>query len=278
MRRGSDRPQLQPAGLECRWARRCAVKLRLNKRTALIATVVVALVAAGVLAASARSLYEVEAKGRNLLPYDAGRVYKVRVFDSFTMYADGESKIEADTIEGILLVSTATAALIAFLLLRAWGASRRQLRFYLITFLGIGYLALDELFSIHETIGHNMRFLGDLPGVERPDDVIFASYGIPALAFLLYFRDVFLGSRRGMILIGLGVALFGLSAVSDIAAAPFEEAFSLEEGSFEEAVELLGVISLTAGFATLIGEHLSQGLGLPRRPAEPGPSGGEGRP
>jgi hypothetical protein len=243
------------------------MKLRLNRRTALIAIAVVALVAAGVLAASARSLYEVEDKGRNLLPYDAGRVYKVRVFDSFTMYADGESKVEADTIEGILLVATATAALIAFLLLRAAGGDRQRLRFYLLAFLGIGFLALDELFSIHETIGHNMRFLRDLPGVERPDDVIFASYGIPALAFLIYFRDVFLASRRATILIGLGVALFGLSAVSDIAAAPFEEAFSLEEGSFEEAVELLGVISIAAGFGALISEHLSQSLRLPWRPA-----------
>lgn len=245
------------------------MKRRLNKRTALLAIVIVALVAAGVLAASARSLYEVEAKGRNLLPYDAGRVYKVRVFDSFTMYADGESKIEADTIEGILLVSTSTAALIAFLLLRAAGGPLQRLRFYLLIFLGMGFLALDELFSIHETLGHNLRFLKDLPGVERPDDVIFASYGIPALAFLIYFRDVFLASRRGTVLIGLGVALFGLSAVSDVAAAPFEEAFSLEEGSFEEAVELLGVVSLTAGFAILIAEHLAETLGLPRRASAP---------
>jgi hypothetical protein len=254
------------------------MKPTLNKRTALIATAVVALVAAGLLVASVRSLYEVEDKGRDLLPYKAGKVYKIRVLDSFTMYADGESKLEVDTIEGILLVSIATAALIAFLLLRAAAADPKRRRFYLVVFIGIGFLALDELFSIHETIGHNLRFLADLPGVERPDDVVFASYGIPAVAFLIYFRDVLLSSRRGVILIGLGVALFGLSAVSDIAAAPFEDAFSLEEGSFEEAVELLGVISLTAGFATLIVEHLSQSLMLSSRtagsaPGEPDASG-----
>jgi hypothetical protein len=36
------------------------------------------------------------------------------------------------------------------------------------------WLGLDEGLALHETIGHDLGFLADLPWVRAPDDVIFA--------------------------------------------------------------------------------------------------------
>ena len=83
--------------------------------------------------------------------------------------------------------------------------------------LGLAFLALDEMLALHETIGYNLDFLADLPGVNSPEDVVFALYAVPAVAFFVVYRDLLAVSRWGIRLVALGVALFGVAAVLDVA-------------------------------------------------------------
>jgi hypothetical protein len=212
----------------------------------------------------APSAYEVVETGRNLRPYDSGEVYKIRLADQLTVYAAGETKPNTDSISGSALVALATAALMTSLLLGAIGGLRRLRAFYAIAAAGFAFLAFDEFFAVHETIGHNLVFLADLPGVERPDDLIIALYLIPAAAFLFYFRDVLTASRRavGLFVAAIGAFLFvGLSDLAGVAA--------------DEPFEILSAACIAAGFVSLIVVHLTTALAArehePTRQREPTP-------
>lgn len=202
----------------------------------------------GLLLWSASSLYEVVDEGHDLRPYDAGKVYELRVADSITIYADEESKQNADVITAAAMVVLATAAGMTALLLRAAGASERLRLFYALAALGLGWLAFDELMAVHETVGHNLPFLADVPGVERPDDLLFALYSIPAIVFVVVFRDVILRAG-GWFAAGIGLVL--AAGVADVAAL-----------GIDEVLELLVVVCLLVGFITLIVTDLAQGLRL----------------
>ena len=135
-----------------------------------IAAAAVILVLLAVLVALAPSVYEVQAKGKGppLVPYEGtGLIYKVKVLDTFTIYADEESRPIPDKLSSAGLVAAATVALMTWLLLHAAGADARRRRFYGYATIGLAYLAADELLAFHETIGHNLQFLTDVPGVER---------------------------------------------------------------------------------------------------------------
>ena len=95
-------------------------------------------------------------------------------------------------------------ALMTALLLGAVGSRARLRRFFGFAAGGLAFLAADELFAIHETVGHNLRFLADLPGVERPDDVVFLSYGLAVLVFAWLFRDILLQNVAAVRLFGVG--------------------------------------------------------------------------
>jgi hypothetical protein len=213
----------------------------------------VAAVVVGLLIAVAPSLYEVVDEGRDLRPYDAGEVYEIRIADSVTLYAAEESRPEMDRISGSALVALATAAFIAYLLLTAAQATRRLRLFYALSAAGLAFLALDETFGIHETLGHNLIFLADVPGVERPDDLIIALYLIPAIAFLVYFRDLFVDSRWAVRFFALAIATFALAEFSDLAGLPTDE-----------PLEMLSAAAVVGGFAALLVAHLSRALDLPR--------------
>ena len=92
---------------------------------------------------------------------------------------------------------------------------------------GLGYLAIDEQFALHETLGHNVGFLADLPGVKRPDDVILAFYAIPSALFIYAFWPQLRRSTRAVLLLVAGLALFAVSALWDLARLPAEEVFEL---------------------------------------------------
>ena len=119
--------------------------------------------------------------------------------------------------------------------------------FFLLLGAGLAFLALDELFALHETIGYNLDFLADLPGVKSPEDVVFAAYALPALGFFLYYRDIFAASHLGFLLVGLGVGLFGLAAALDVADALLDEQW----------VEPPGSLLLVTGFALVAARQLS---------------------
>jgi len=195
------------------------------------------------------SLYEVVDTGRDLRPYESGVIYKIRVADSVTVYAAAESKPDMDAISGSVLVALATAALFAALLLAALGAERRLRLFYGLASAGFAFLAVDEFFAIHETVGHNLIFLANVPGIERPDDLIIAAYLVPAAAFLYYFRDIMASSRRAIAFFAAAVSLFVLAGACDLAGL-----------ILDEPLEVLSAACITAGFATLIAAHVTAAI------------------
>jgi uncharacterized membrane protein len=210
---------------------------------AFAAAVAVALVALVLLAPS---LYDVVDKGKGppIVPYEhSGVVYKVRVLDAFTLYADEESRPSADKLSSVGLVAAAAMALMTLLLLNAAGSKRRLRRFYALATAGLAYLALDELMAVHETLGHNLQFLANLPGVERPDDLVFLSYGIPLAIFAWSFRDVLFANRRAVQLFAIGTVFYAVAAAADLAGV------ALDEPSEVAAAACLGagLVLLTAG-------------------------------
>jgi hypothetical protein len=227
--------------------------MRLSKR-ALVALSILGLVLVG-LVLMAPSLYEVQDRGRDVVPYpNTGDVYKIRVLDSVTLYADGESRPIPDKLSSAGLIAAATMSLMAALLLGAAGAGRRKRRFYAFATAGLGLLAVDELFALHETIGHNLGFLAELPGVDRPDDVVFALLGVAALVFVWSFRDVLLSRRRPTQLFGLGALFFGLAAFGDVSSLSIEEPAEVVAAG----CILAGLVILTAGIL-----KVELGLGVP---------------
>lgn len=215
------------------------------KTRALIAIAAVVAVA-GVGMLLAPSLYEVVNEGDDIRPYDSGVVYEIRVADSVTIYAAEESRPNMDSISGSVLVALAVASLITSLVLRAAGKDLRLRHFYALASLGFALLAIDELFAIHETIGHNLPVLTDLPGVERPDDVLFSLLLIPALVFVYGYRDILFGTRRLRWLFAGAFAAFVLAASSDTIGIAADEPLEVVSGAF-----ILG------GFASLIAGHLA---------------------
>src|SRR5688500_13405621 len=115
---------------------------------------VVLAVAAG--AGALASTYDV--RGEADVPYDAGTVKEVRVLDAMTVYVDGEPKPGLSVVGGIALIVLATAAFMTAVALWMASAARRLRAFYLLIAAGLGFAGLDELFAIHETIGHNLQF------------------------------------------------------------------------------------------------------------------------
>lgn len=208
-----------------------------------------AIVALGLLMFLAPSAYEVVDKGKDVRPYESGTVYEIRVADAVTVYAAEESQPDMDHISGSALVALATASLMVALLLGAKNGPRRVRGFYLLATAGLGFLAFDELFAVHETVGHNLLFLSDVPGIERPDDLIISLYIIPALAFLYYFRDVLASSSRAVKFFAAAIGGFVLSGLSDIAGM-----------SVDEPLEVVTAALIVGGFISLIATHLA-GLG-----------------
>ena len=111
------------------------------------------------LALLAAAQAEVVAEGR-FDPNTETIIRKVEVF-GVTVYQSTSGFLEPDVITGALLVGLSAIGLVVTILLDSDDDSLDRLRwFFLLTWLGAGYLAADELFAIHETIGHNLQFLG----------------------------------------------------------------------------------------------------------------------
>ena len=212
-----------------------------------IAGIAVVAVIALVLAAARGPALEV--RGDAAVPYDAGTVKEVRVLDSATVYVDGEPKPGPSVIGGIALIVLATAAFMTAAALAIAHARRRLVTFYLMVSAGLGFAGLDELFAIHESVGHNLQFLADVPGVSRPDDLVIALYLVPTLLFAFLYRDLFLNDRRAATALAAGVAIFALSTVADLAGL-----------RAEEYLELVSGLCIGSGIALLIFVHLRRNL------------------
>ena len=133
-----------------------------------------------------RASTEIVDAGR-LLPDVDQRVYELRVLGAFTAHVAPQTRgagfveVQAmDLFTGLVLVWVAGAAFLAAATLEAAGRERnaRPWRLHLLLAGGATWLALDELLSLHESIGFN------LPSLDRPVEV-HASTG-PLVLYLAW--------------------------------------------------------------------------------------------
>ena len=177
--------------------------------------------------------------------YPAGEVKEMRVLGLLDVYVDGEPRPGFSVLGSIALFILATASLMTMAALRLAGARGRLGWFWLIAAAGLAIAAADELLAIHESVGHNLPFLADLPGVKRPDDLLLALYLPAALAFGWWFRDVLRLHRPTLAFLAAGVGLFAVSVAGDLLSLRAEEWF-----------ELLAGLSVAAGLVALMRAHL----------------------
>jgi hypothetical protein len=115
------------------------------------------------------------ARGGDLLPYESAEVVQYEVLGGLTVYVESEPAGGWDLLSAGLFALLALASGMGWWRLRSGSdgspsvAAARVLRGFALV---AAALALDEALAFHETVGHNVRFLTALPGVERPDDAI----------------------------------------------------------------------------------------------------------
>jgi len=207
---------------------------RPSKRVAAAAAILVGL---ALLAAIAYVTADVVAEGR-LLPYTPAEAERLRIFGLFEITIQHEPPSIVDSLGSATFVAVAAVAIVALLVIWNSGADRRLMWFYGVLAAGMGYLGLDEIVGFHEAIGANLRFLGDLPGVNSPEDVVIALYAIPTAIFAFAFWGKLAASRVGFRLIALGAFLYLLAAVLDVVDTLMDE----------QLVELSSAVVLLAGF------------------------------
>lgn len=194
----------------------------------LLGLVAAGVVGLGLLVLAYRFLtdYEVLEKGR-LFSYTTAKIYKVRFGGGLTLYVAPELPPwhYRDLLNAYVLTGVAFVSLTFAVLLRTSGrpVGNASVTLFLVTFVGISYLVADELLGLHESLGHNMRFFLELPGIERPDDALTVLMLIPAGAFLVYFRSTILACRRAVIAFAAAALGFVAAAVADVLALPIEE-------------------------------------------------------
>ena len=189
------------------------------------------------LALLAAAQADVVAEGR----FDPNTDTIIRKVDLFglTIYQSTSGFLEPDVITGAFLVGLSAIGLVLTVLLDSGEASLDRLRwFFLLTWLGAGYLAADELFAIHETVGHNVQFLGGLPG--HPDDLVLALYAVPTALFVYVFHDLIAASRLSLWLFAGGVGAYVLAVLVDVA-----------EIEVDEQLEVVGALLVTVAFVVI---------------------------
>jgi hypothetical protein len=139
----------------------------------------------------------------------------------------GNPAVGVLTYAGVLVAwgAAAGSALVASLLARARGW--REVSALLTGALGLGYLALDDLFQVHEELVP--RLLG------IPQEVVLVAYAGLAAAFVWWFRHVW--ARHEWPLLALAMLLLGASVGLDQSGD-----YVLDEISFygEESLKLFG--------------------------------------
>jgi len=208
-------------------------------------------------ALAALATAEVVAKGK-LVPSGGEGVRRVRVWDSIEFYISSETaRPSVDVVTTMALTVLASAIGFACLVLVVGGIRTRLTLCFALLSAGAAYLAADELLAIHESVGHNLQLMRDLPGVERPDDVVFAAYALPAGALAWCFRDVLTSVRSASLLFAAGAAVALLTALLDLLSVPT----LVEEGS-----EVLAALLFAGGFIWLAAVRVAKALVTPDRP------------
>jgi hypothetical protein len=200
--------------------------VRLRRRNVLWFCLGGALLAGTALAIAAAKTYDILYERR----LHDEQVLRVLLFGELEFYVSAEARDPAlvDMLNGDLLLVASSICLVCIIFIRfaAVGLMRRA-QLFLAGWLGTAYLALDEHFAVHESIGHNLGFLTSLPGIEHPDDFIVAAYAIPVGIFAFYFRREILAPRWSGVLFAVAFVVSGQAVLSDVLGLGAEEALEL---------------------------------------------------
>jgi hypothetical protein len=159
-----------------------------------------------------------------ILPYTDHNVYEVSIAGLVNFYVQPELRLSDDIITSVIFLGACFISLtFAAILISHGKSSRHVISFLLLLSAGMFYLAADESFGIHESLGHNMQFLAKIPGMTHPDDFIIVMYGLIFLIFLYYYRSVFINKRRPLLYYAAALLLVALAAISDAIEFPLEE-------------------------------------------------------
>jgi hypothetical protein len=218
----------------------------------------VVLAGAGVAAAALLSFV---ARNYEVVQRDlAVKTVRIDVLGLFSFDASPEVRPTIDVFTSIVLLTVASMACSLLLLLQR--ANRRPSahvrRFYALLAVGAAYLGLDELVGIHEIIGQNVGGAFDVFGAHAADDVVYASYAIPAVAFVVAFRDVVSASRLAAPTLGLAGILFAASALLDGTDA---------STVLEDVCEIAAAVLVLAASAKIVTDQALVALGLRGRAA-----------
>jgi len=211
-----------------------------HKQVLFLSLVSIAIISMAILAFWALNNYQVVNKGQ-ILPYTEGFIYEILIAGKYTIYVEPEIRPRSDVFNAAILLGVAYISMTfsAIVFQRNNKPTSQRFWFFVTMSAGMFYLAADELFGIHESIGHNLQFLMTLPGLSHPDDLIVAAYGVFALIYLFYFRSTLLQMRRSLKYFGLAFLFFLVAAIADLATIGYEEIYEIISGVFI----LAGIVS-----------------------------------
>jgi hypothetical protein len=137
------------------------------------------------------------------------------------------------------------------------GASPHVRRFYMFGAAGLTFLAADEIFGLHETLGHNLQFLPMSRGRETGrSDLLPLRDSRRHLRLVL--RDVLLAHRNAVRFFAVGIFFAAVAAVGD-----------LSGSGVDELAEVITAFCLFAALVSMTVTTLRQELELDRTAASP---------
>lgn len=202
---------------------------------------------------------------------DRPPVDRVELFGAITLYVDQRTSLRSlgsdlaisDVVNaGGFAALAVTAFLAAAFREFSAGASDRLWRFYFLLGLGAAFLSIDEIYTLHETFGHNVEPVTALPLVSHADDFFVVLFGLAGAVFCVWYRQILLEHRVALTVLCLGGAIFAAAAAVD-----------LGTGSYEEELEALGSVVVYSGFAMLVLQQFAHGRFTPPLEVHPASNG-----
>jgi hypothetical protein len=181
-------------------------------------------------------------------------VERVRVLGQ-EFYVDTSAGTQ-DTLTAILLGSAAAVLAVAAVVLHRREGDRSVIASFAVVASFFLFLALDEVLAAHETVGNNLGVLRPLPGVDHPDDLIIALYGVTAIVLAWRHRHIARRASQRTQLLLVAAAVAGSVAVGiDSLFGRFDR---VRLGRVEEVAELTCAVLLAAAIVSLVTYHLRE--------------------
>jgi len=207
-----------------------------------IAVGALGLLAVTMLALALTGTKPLDFEARGFLLPGHGEVLRIRIAGLVTIYTPDFHVSPSDVLVSMLLVATGTAAGVTWAALRglAGPSAASLLRFHAVIGVGGIWLAFDESFSVHETIGYAIELaFGAPPFFHKPDDAVFAAYGVIAIALAWRFRKIALEPGVARRVVVAGLALVILLIIADVLNLPGEEYFEVLLAAYSLGAYLL---------------------------------------